>query len=494
MFSLQLAELVADIDGVTGPAGDAGAVSIRALTADSRAVTPGALFAALPGATTDGRHHIADAVARGAAAVLAPPDVTDPGVPLITADSPRRALARMAARFAGGQPRHLAAVTGTNGKTSVASFTRQLWAALGARAASLGTLGLVPEDAAVSPGPLTTPDPVALHTTLAELARTGTTHAVLEASSHGLAQERLDGLALTGAAFTNLSQDHLDYHVTMAAYRAAKRRLFAELLPAGGTAVINAEDAEGRALAETCRGRGLTTWTYGAPEGLGGAHHLLLRSRHADAAGQQLALRLLDTEVEVRLPLAGRFQALNALAAAGLVLASGAEPREVAAAMETLAGVPGRLEPVATTPAGGRLIVDYAHTPDALAHALDALRPHATGGLRVIVGCGGERDAAKRPLMGEAAAARADGVIVTDDNPRGEDPATIRRAVLTGAPAAREIGDRARAIRTAAAELGAGEVLLIAGKGHETGQTVGGTTHPFHDATVARQAAAEVAA
>jgi len=497
------------MDGVTIAAGDGG-TEIRALAADSRAVGPGALFAALPGARADGRAFIADAIGRGAAAVLAPTGTDLPaearGTALVTADAPRSALARMAARFHGRQPARIAAVTGTNGKTSVASFTRQLWAHHGATAASLGTLGLVPDGLATSPGALTTPDPVALHRCLAELADAGCDHLAIEASSHGLDQGRLDGLAVTAAAFTNLSQDHLDYHADMASYWAAKRRLFAELLPPGATAVINADAPEAGDLRDVCRARGLRALTYGthAHEGsqyersqhLGshGGAELLIQDRVPGPAGQQLGLRLAGERHDVHLPLVGDFQAMNALAALGLAIADGMPMAAAVAGLAQLEGVPGRLQRVAQTPGGGQVVVDYAHAPGALETVLTALRPHAHGRLVAVIGCGGDRDRGKRPRMGAIAARLADSVIVTDDNPRSEDPAAIRRAVLDGAPGAREIGDRGEAIRTAVADLEPGDVLLIAGKGHETGQVVGERTLPFDDAAVARAAVAAQAA
>ncbi|SDG42889.1 UDP-N-acetylmuramoylalanyl-D-glutamate--2,6-diaminopimelate ligase [Limimonas halophila] len=501
---MRLAELVQGMTGVTIAAGDA-ATEIRALAADSREVEPGALFAALPGATADGRAFVADALNRGAAAVLAPEGTTLPAeakeTALVTTDAPRQTLARMAARFFTRQPATIAAVTGTNGKTSVASFTRQLWAQHGDTAASLGTLGLVPEHLATSPGALTTPDPVALHRCLAELAGAGCDHLAIEASSHGLDQGRLDGLTVTAAAFTNLSQDHLDYHADMAGYWAAKRRLFTELLPAGGTAVINADAPEAGELLDICQARGLRALTYGTYADNGSQHsgshggaELLIQDREPGPAGQQLGLRLAGERHDVHLPLVGSFQATNALAALGLAVAGGMPIADAVAGLAKLEGVPGRLQRVAQTPGGGQVVVDYAHAPGALETVLTALHPHAHGRLVVVVGCGGDRDRGKRPQMGAIAERLADRVIVTDDNPRSEDAAAIRRAVLAGAPGAREIGDRGEAIRTAVSELEPGDVLLIAGKGHETGQVVGERTLPFDDAAVARAAVAAQAA
>ncbi|MFC0384759.1 UDP-N-acetylmuramoyl-L-alanyl-D-glutamate--2,6-diaminopimelate ligase [Muricoccus vinaceus] len=472
--------------GPTLTAGLAGAVT--ALTADSRQVVPGTLFAALPGARTDGRAHIAEAVRRGAVAVLAPEGTEWPaGVPvraLLTASDPRRALALMAARFHGAQPRTVVAVTGTNGKTSTADFLRQIWAHDGARAASMGTLGLVADG--FQPGPsLTTPDPVSLHETLAALARGGITHAAMEASSHGLEQRRLDGVALAAAGFSNLTRDHLDYHGTIEGYRAAKLRLFDTLLEPGRPAVANADmDAATlaaiRAIAASRRLRLLTVGEAGAD---------LWLLRHAPLPdGQEIAIDLFGRREAVHLPLVGRYQADNVLVAAALAVATGTEPARVLAALPHLAGVRGRMELAARLPNGAAVYVDYAHTPDALERLLLALRPHAAR-LHVVFGAGGDRDPGKRPLMGAACAALADRVVVTDDNPRSEDPAAIRAAVLAACPGGVEIGGREAAIADAMAFLGPGDVLAVAGKGHESGQTIGGVTHPFDDVAVVRRLA-----
>jgi UDP-N-acetylmuramoyl-L-alanyl-D-glutamate--2,6-diaminopimelate ligase len=470
---------------------------ILGITADSRAVQPGYLFAALPGSKLDGTRFIDDAVARGAAAILraGPPGIAadDPlgtrqnPVFVVSDPNPRRRLALMAARFHAPQPRTIAAVTGTNGKTSVASFARQIWQALGTPAASLGTLGIVAPDAVIS-GAMTTPDPVTLHRELAALAKRGIDHVALEASSHGLDQFRLDGLRIAAAAFTNLTQDHLDYHGTMAKYRTAKLRLFGDLLIEGGTAVLNADSADHGAFAAICRDRGRRILSYGERKGA----DLRIVSRQAAADGQVLALEILGVRHDVLLPLAGAFQASNVLAALGLVIASGAAPDAALATLPKLAGVPGRLQHVATLPNGAAVYVDFAHTPDALETVLTALRPHVVGRLVAVFGAGGDRDAGKRPLMGAAVARLADVAIVADDNPRSEKPETIRAAILGACPGGREIGDRAAAIRAAIAELATGDVLVIAGKGHETGQTIAGIVHPFDDAEVARTAVAEV--
>ncbi len=466
-------------------------VEISGLTADSRRVAAGYLFAALPGSRVDGRDFIPQALDKGAAAVLAPEGTRLPDgrrdVALITDANPRRRLALLAARFYGRQPETACAVTGTNGKTSVASFTRQLWQALGHPAASLGTLGLQPPRAD-APASLTTPDPVELHRCLAALARDHIDHVVLEASSHGLDQYRLDGIRVSAAAFTNLTRDHLDYHGTMEAYLAAKLRLFTELLQPEGTAVVNVDDPAGAEISAACRARGVKLISYGK-----GAADLRLLSQEPTATGQNLKLEVFGKAYDVALPVAGAFQGENVLAALGLVLAGGADTDRAVAALTQVSGVPGRVELVGATPAGGHVYVDYAHTPDALETVLKALRPHTAARLFVIIGCGGDRDRGKRPQMGRIAVTLADQAIITDDNPRSEDPATIRQEMLVEAPGAQEIGDRGAAIATAVAALGPGDVLVIAGKGHETGQIVGGQVLPFDDREVARTAISRLA-
>ncbi|WP_366553955.1 UDP-N-acetylmuramoyl-L-alanyl-D-glutamate--2,6-diaminopimelate ligase [Aquibaculum sediminis] len=485
---MRLDELMKEAGTVALP--QASRIEVRGLTADSRQVAPGFLFAALPGSRADGRAFIPEALRRGAVAVLAPEGTSLPaeaGDAVLIADpEPRHRLAKMAAAFHGRQPRRIAAVTGTNGKTSVASFTRQIWQALGHQAASLGTLGLEPERAG-APKALTTPDPVVLASLLAELADEGVDHLVLEASSHGLDQYRLDGLRLSAAAFTNLSRDHLDYHSSMESYFAAKRRLFEELLPAEGTAVLNADAPEFETLAKLCRARGQRVLGYGR----GGRELKLLDLVPADAH-LQLALEIFGRSHHLALPVAGTFQGLNALAALGLVLAEGVEPEAALAALAQVQGVPGRVEAVGVTPAGGRVFVDYAHTPGALQTVLEALRPHARGRLLVAFGAGGDRDPGKRPLMGEVAARLADAVIVTDDNPRSEDRAAIRAAILAAAPGAEEIGDRRTAIRQGVAALGDGDLFVVAGKGHEQGQTIQDRVLPFDDREEVRRAIAEL--
>jgi len=467
--------------------------TLSGLTADSRKVEPGFLFAALPGSKADGRLFIDEALARGAAAILAPPGTVADSVagraPLITDPNPRRALARLAAAFYGRQPETLVAVTGTSGKTSVAHFTLGLWQAAGQAAASLGTLGLKPEGAIVdAPASLTTPDPVALMQALAALANAGFDHAVMEASSHGLDQYRLDGVRLQAACFTNLSHEHLDYHETLERYFAAKRRLFAELLPAGATAVLNADAPQSMELAGISRERGQRLITFGS----GAGADLALLERRPTAAGQALRLSLFGRPHEVELPFFGAFQAMNLLAALGLVVGSGTPMGQVLPALSRLQVVPGRMEPVAVTPSGGRVFVDYAHKPAALAAVLESLRPHTRGRLWVVFGCGGDRDRAKRPIMGQIAQRLADQVIVTDDNPRGEAPEAIRAAILEACPRALELGDRRAAIAAAMMGLMAGDVLVIAGKGHESGQIVGTRVVPFDDRIVACEVVREL--
>nr|WP_328734047.1 UDP-N-acetylmuramoyl-L-alanyl-D-glutamate--2,6-diaminopimelate ligase [Falsiroseomonas selenitidurans] len=470
---------------------DAALPALAGLTADSREVAPGHLFAALPGSRADGSRFIADAVARGAAAVLAPEGTAWPeGVParpLIQAADPRRALALLAAAFHGRQPATVVAVTGTNGKTSTVDFLRQIWTLDGRRAASLGTLGLRAEGFPEGPS-LTTPDPVALQGQLAALADAGFTAAALEASSHGLEQRRLDGVALAAAGFTNLTRDHLDYHGDMAAYAAAKLRLFDTLLPPGAAAVAHAEMEPGvlAALARIARDRGLRLLTVG--EG-GEALRLLAQAPLPD--GQDITIEGFGQRHRLRLALPGRFQADNALMAAGLAIGAGMAPGRALALLAALRGVRGRMELAARLAHGAAVYVDYAHTPDALDRLLRALRAHVAPGARLhaLFGAGGDRDPGKRPLMGAACAALADTCWVTDDNPRSEDPAAIRAAVLAACPGGIDAGERAGAIARAVAALRPGDVLAVAGKGHEGGQTIGGTTLPFDDVAVVREAA-----
>jgi UDP-N-acetylmuramoyl-L-alanyl-D-glutamate--2,6-diaminopimelate ligase len=406
---------------------------------------------------------------------------------VIEDENPRLRLASLAARFYGRQPATVAAVTGTNGKTSTVQFARQLWALLGHKAASLGTLGIT-APGMDRYGSLTTPDTVSLHRALAELADAGIDHLAMEASSHGLDQYRLDGVKVAAAGFTNLSRDHLDYHGSMEVYLAAKAMLFDRVLPPGGAAVLNADTPEFTPLSELCARRGHRLIGYGAQ-----AKELVLLDLLPLPHGQRLKLEVFGRVHDIRLPLAGRFQCMNALCALGLVIGGGADADDATAALEKLGGVHGRLELVANHPSGAPVYVDYAHTPDALETVLRALRPHAERKLVVVFGCGGDRDRGKRPVMGELASRLADRAIVTDDNPRTEVAAAIRREVLAGCPPdAEEIGDRGEAIRAAVRDLGEGDVLVIAGKGHEQGQTVGTEVLPFDDAEVARTAVREV--
>ncbi len=469
-------------------------LDITALTADSRKAAPGSLFAALAGSKADGSRFVSDAVARGAAAVLVASDAAVPdglGVPVLRAPDPRRALALMAARFSGAQPNTVVAVTGTSGKTSVAEFTRQIFAALGHASASLGTIGVVKPSGAVY-GSLTTPDPISLHASLAALAAEGVTHLAMEASSHGLDQHRLDGVKLSAAAFTNLGRDHMDYHPTVEHYLAAKLRLFTELLAPGQAAVVNLDGPHASDVVAAARAHGLRVLTVGAH-----GETLRLAGVDRDRFAQVLRIEADGRTYRVRLPLVGTYQVENALTAAGLAIAAGVPGEAAIAALATLTGVPGRLDIVGEAK-GGLAVVDYAHKPEALSAALAACRPFVTGKLICVFGCGGDRDRGKRPIMGRIAVEGADMVIVTDDNPRTEQPAVIRAEIMAGArvpgrPAALEIGDRAEAIRSAVAMMSKGDVVLVAGKGHETGQIVGQTVLPFSDhAELAKAMAAAV--
>lgn len=473
------------------PRGGGAALRVTGIAVDSRAVRPGQLFAALPGSAAHGAAFAAQALAHGAAAMLtdaegarlAAPHLP-PGFPLVLAEEPRETLARAAALWFGAQPGTVVAVTGTSGKTSVATFARQIWQAMGLRAVNLGTMGVLGDFQA--PLAHTTPDPLTLHRVLAQAAAAGITHAALEASSHGLDQRRLEGVRLRAAAFTNFSQDHLDYHETFDAYFAAKARLFDAVLPEDGTAVINIDDPRGPDMLTRARARGHRILTVGRAEG---ADLRILGQRH-DARGQDLRLAWAGAPHQVRLDLIGGFQAENVLAAAGLAIGAGAAADEVLTALPRLRTVRGRMELAATRANGATVFVDYSHKPGALASALQSLRPHVLGRIVVVFGAGGDRDRGKRPLMGRAAADFADVVFVTDDNPRTEDPAAIRAAVLEGCPGATEIPDRAEAILRGVDALGPGDALLIAGKGHETGQIIGRDIYPFDDAEQASIAVA----
>ena len=472
-------------------AGEYGEEQVTGFAIDHRKVAPGTVFGAFQGAVVNGEDFIPAAVAGGAIAVVARPEAEVAGAAHIADAVPRRAFAHLAAQFFRPVPETVVAVTGTNGKTSTVEMTRQIWRMCGERAASIGTLGVTTPDESVSTG-LTTPDIVTFLSNMTGLAREGVTHVAYEASSHGLSQYRNEGLPVVAGAFTNLSRDHLDYHADMEDYFAAKMRLFGEVVDADGTAVIWADDAWSERACEAARTRGLRCFTVGE-QGAG----IRLLSRFPGQLGQELAVEHEGRQRKVVLPLIGAYQAANALVAAGLALATGAGADKVFDALGRLQPVRGRLERAAIAASGAPVYVDYAHTPDALGAAIDALRPHVDRGrLITVFGAGGDRDTGKRAPMGEVAAAKSDLVIVTDDNPRGEDPAAIRAQVLAGAPGATEIGDRRAAIRAAIAEAGKGDIVLIAGKGHEQGQIVGAgeatRVLPFDDVTVARECAAEL--
>ena len=466
---------------------------ITGLAVDSRQVKPGMLFAALPGATSHGAEFIQYALRMGAGAVLTDPlgaqmaaeVLSGSQAAVVIVQDPRQALAYAAALWFGAQPDNMVAVTGTNGKTSVANFTRQIWMALGHAAINIGTTGV--EGAWDAPSPHTTPEPITLHRILAEAAAAGVTHAAMEASSHGLDQRRMDGVRLRAAGFTNFTQDHLDYHHTFEAYFAAKAGLFDRLLTEDGTVVINMDDPRGADIAAIADVRGQRTITVGHAAG----NDLCLLGQRFDATGQDLRFSWGDQTHQLRLPLIGGFQADNVALAACLAIASGSSPREVFALLPQLKGVRGRMQLAARRSNGASVFVDYAHTSDALETALKALRPHVMGRIIVVFGAGGDRDTTKRPLMGAAARDNADVLFVTDDNPRSEDPATIRAAIMTACPDANEVGDRAEAILMGVDALGPGDALLIAGKGHESGQTIAGSVYPFDDV---EQASISVAA
>jgi UDP-N-acetylmuramoyl-L-alanyl-D-glutamate--2,6-diaminopimelate ligase len=465
-------------------------IQVSGVTADNRTVEPGDVFVAIAGGKTDGARFIDFAITAGAVAIVAERAPATPlpvGIGFMRVANARRALALIASKFFPRQPRTIAAVTGTSGKTSVAAFTRQIWASNGHQAASIGTIGIV-SPRGESYGALTTPDPVELHRSLDALAGDGVSHLAIEASSHGLDQHRLDGLQLAAAAFTNITRDHLDYHANFDSYFAAKLRLFQELLPSGAAAIINVDHEHADAVTSAAQARGLAITTVGRN---GNGIRLLNSAR--DGFGQKLQLEHGRKLYRIRLPLVGEFQAENALVAAGLAIATGDDAGAVFAALEHLEGAKGRLERIGES-SGAQIFVDYAHKPDALAKALEALRPYTAGRLLVMFGAGGDRDRGKRPLMGAVAAAKADKVIITDDNPRSEHPAAIRAAILAAAPGATEIADRREAIRRAIAELRSGDILLIAGKGHETGQIIGDRIMPFSDHEAVAAALKELAA
>ncbi|WP_213685884.1 UDP-N-acetylmuramoyl-L-alanyl-D-glutamate--2,6-diaminopimelate ligase [Roseicyclus sp.] len=473
----QLSEL-----GLTPRAG--GDVAVTGLAIDSRKVAAGALFAALPGTQTHGAAFIETALQHGAAAILtdregaalAADGLAKTPATVVVVEDARAALAHAAALWFAAQPDCVVAVTGTNGKTSVASFARQIWALLGHEAVNIGTTGV--EGAYAAPGLHTTPDPLTLQRVLAEMAGAGVSHVAMEASSHGLDQRRMEAVRLAAAGFTNLTQDHLDYHGDMETYFQAKLRLFSELLPEDGIAVINLDDSYGARVAAACKAREI--------EVIGVAQYaedaaLKITGRRLDETGQDVLFRWQGEPVQARLPLIGAFQAMNVLTAAGLVIAAGEAPAAVFAVLPRLTGVRGRMQMAGRRANGAPVFVDYAHTPDALETALRALRPHVMGRLIVVFGAGGDRDRGKRPLMGKAAADHADVVFVTDDNPRSEEPSAIRAAILQACPQAREVGDRAEAILRGVDALAPGDALLIAGKGHESGQIVGDVVYPFDD-------------
>jgi UDP-N-acetylmuramoyl-L-alanyl-D-glutamate--2,6-diaminopimelate ligase len=461
---------------------------LTGITVDSRAVQPGFLFAALPGSRVHGASYAALALTNGAAAILTDAAgarlIGDTKAAIVVVEDAREALARAAALWFGAQPSRMVAVTGTNGKTSVATFARQIWEALDHAAINIGTTGV--EGAWTAPSSHTTPDAITLHQMLAQAARAGVTHAAMEASSHGLDQRRMDGVRLVAAGFTNLTQDHLDYHGTMKAYLAAKSALFTRLLPDDGVAVVNLNGAHGSDIVELCLDRGLPTMTIGHGQGA----DLRLLSQRFDATGQDLRFSWAGQPHMTRLNLIGGFQAENVALAVGLVIASGDDPQAVFATLPKLTGVRGRMQLAATRTNGAAVYVDYAHTPDAIETALRALRPHVMGRIVIVFGAGGDRDTTKRPLMGASAAAHADVLFVTDDNPRSENPAAIRAAILASCPDATEVGDRAEAILRGVDALQPGDALLIAGKGHETGQTIAGQVYPFDDVEQASVAVA----
>lgn len=507
-----LSELVSKLDLRRGLPADilqaADQIEVSGVTADSRDVRPGYAFVAIPGTKVDGRAFIGAAAKAGASAIFSPkagagekpahqavehPRAQEPTTDalVLTVDKPREILAKAAAALFPQQPEQIAAVTGTNGKTSVAQFTCQMWEHLEIKAASLGTLGVSAPGFEDIP-PLTTPDPVALHKGLQRLSQAGYSHLALEASSHGLDQRRLEGMRISAGAFTNLTRDHLDYHHTMENYRAAKLRLFSDLVKTGGLAVANADVPEMRLIREICVDRGLRLLDYGH-----GAEHLRLLETLPHEAGQEMVFELEGVRHRVDLPLVGSFQAHNVLCALGILLGMSSKGARACGdqscqdrAVEALAGlkgVRGRMEHVGTRAGGGSVFVDYAHTPDALETALTGLKPHVSGRMIAIFGCGGDRDPGKRPQMGAVVKRLADVAILTDDNPRTENPADIRRDARRGAPNALEIGDRRQAISTGIEMLKPGDVLLVAGKGHESGQDIGSKVLPFDDAAVSRE-------
>jgi UDP-N-acetylmuramoyl-L-alanyl-D-glutamate--2,6-diaminopimelate ligase len=474
--------LLADL--VPGIVGAEGAQTVTGFALDNRKVAAGAVFGAFPGARVNGEDYIPAAVAAGAIAVVARPEARVEGAVHIRSDEPRKLFAQMAAIFYAPYPQSVVAVTGTNGKTSTVELTRQLWRMAGEKSASIGTLGITTAVDQVSTG-LTTPDIVTFLSNMAGLAKEGVTHVAYEASSHGLAQYRSEGLPVTAGAFTNLSRDHLDYHGTMEHYFAAKMRLFDEVVAQGGSAVVWADDERSGEVIDHARARGLNVLSVGTQ-----GETLRLVERTPSLLGQTLLIEAEGATHKVQLPLIGAYQAANALTAAALVLATGGKLKDVLGHLARVQPVRGRLERAVISRAGAPVYVDYAHTPDGLRAAIEALRPHTQGRLITLFGAGGDRDAGKRPLMGQVASALSDHVIVTDDNPRGEEPEVIRSAIMAGAPGAQEIGGRRDAIAAAIAMAGPQDIVLLAGKGHEQGQIIGDRVLPFDDVTVARECAA----
>lgn len=483
---LSLSDLSSVLPDIRLVPAEAAGVSITGITADSRQVQPGFLFVALKGQKVDGAAFAQAAKDAGAAAVLAQSaeGLEGLGLPLLLAPQVTLALSKMAAAFYAPQPSSMVAVTGTDGKTSTADFCRQIWHGAGLASASVGTLGVLSGTGDVlMPGTHTTPQPVELHKMLQSLSQRGIQHVCMEASSHGLHQNRLDGVALKAAAFTNFGRDHLDYHVTVDEYFAAKMRLFTALLPRGGAAVLNADDARYPQMRAACEVAGHRIFSFGRA----GAE-LALKSLAPLPHGQRAEAELFGKKVTLEIPVVGGFQAMNILTALGLVHGAGLPLEAALKVVPSLRGVPGRLEQVARLKNGAAVYIDYAHTPLALANILNTLRPHTMGKLHVVFGCGGDRDAGKRPEMGRIAGELADSIIVTDDNPRSEVPASIRAAIMAASPRAKEVADRREAIYVAMKALGAGDVLVIAGKGHEKTQIVGDQVFDFDDAQVARQA------
>ncbi|HEY9552372.1 UDP-N-acetylmuramoyl-L-alanyl-D-glutamate--2,6-diaminopimelate ligase [Allosphingosinicella sp.] len=458
--------------------------SVTGFAIDHRKVAPGTVFGAFRGTRFNGEDFVSAAVEAGAVAVVARPEVPVEGAAHVVAEEPRRAFAKLAARFFQPFPETVVAVTGTNGKTSNVEMVRQLWRMAGHPSASIGTLGVTTADDQATTG-LTTPDIVTFLSNMAGLAREGITHAAFEASSHGLSQYRTEGLPVQAAAFTNFSRDHLDYHQTMDAYFEAKMRLFSEVVEPDGTAVVWADDPKSDEVIRRCRERGLRLLTVGRK-----GETLKLVDRQASQLGQKLTIEAEGKAHGVNIPMIGAYQAANVLTAAGLVIATGGDVRRTLANLSRVQPVRGRLERAVISRAGAPIYVDYAHTADALESAIEALRPHTRGRLITVFGAGGDRDVGKRPEMGVSAARLSDLVIVTDDNPRSENPALIRRDILAGAPGAREVPGRREAIAAAIAEAGPDDIILLAGKGHEQGQIIGDRVLPFDDVTVARECAA----